>query len=185
MKTLLTLFFLALSSLAYGKDVYLENLNTTIPSKIGKYAFEEKIDYEKTQGLGYELRFRSEDGLISIFVYDINFKNIPEGISAELIKEEHSFAKDDVKKAESMGRYRNVKDSVINPSLNKELQGKYLTASYTFDIPSGGCKSYLLVRGYNGQFLKIRATLYIVNDVVNEDGLLFFLKTLNEKLKPL
>jgi hypothetical protein len=89
------------------------------------------------------------------------------------------------KNSEIKGEIKELKSVNIPKNLKAVIKDKYLGFGYSFSNPTGSSyRAYTLVRGHNNHIIKIRATLYILNQQIEEDGFLLFIETFNKYILP-
>ena len=124
------------------------------PHAIAEFSFHNKSQYG--DGLGYELNYRSEDGiLITVIVYDLGEQDIKDGINDPRVQQQMKQALDDVNRAVDLGVYRSaylICDVKVLPPL-------FLRASYNIVRKDGvETRNHLFIRGQHQHFVEIRAT---------------------------
>lgn len=133
------------------------------PQKIGDFEFRGEKRYgEATAGKSAE--YQSADTRIDIFCYNSGINNIGDGVG-ESVKLEMVTVKDAIKEYEKRGVYRNVK---FEEDREVEIAGmKFIMNKCFFELADkpgvdyhGRCASLSFITGKNGNFLKIRATLF-------------------------
>lgn len=165
--------------------VPLPDVGIELPQVIGALKFQEKRDYkEQGEGLGYSVTYANRLCRVSIFVYDRQLQNIPDGTTNQVIKDELKQAGEDIQLAADQGLYTNVKKATGDPGYPQSVTAMFTSARYTFDVPGGGCLSHILLTGFQKKIIKIRATQYILDDQRNDDELFEFLEAVTGKFSP-
>lgn len=111
--------------------------------------------------LGYSIGYRSEEGeAVTIYVYNGGYKKIPDGITDKVIKSQIDQAKSDIKKAEEMGVYEDVKELKNDTVTLGGVTGKVkaLHSVFSFSLKGREVNSEIYLFGYNNNFIKIRAS---------------------------
>jgi hypothetical protein len=172
-------------SLGADSEVSLKEVQITLPETIGALKFKERQDYKKYgPGLGYSVAYANRMSKVSIYVYDRELKDIPDGKEGKLVEQELKTAADDLKHAEKKGVYTNVKPMEGDLKLPKTVLDKFAAAGYTYDITGGGCKGYVLAAGYRGKIIKFRTTQYVVDGKTNDDEFHAFLEVVVKHFQP-
>jgi hypothetical protein len=176
---------LVVGALAIGADgdVPLKELGIALPKTIGELRYKGRHEYG--DGLGYSVAYFNKMCLVTIYVYDRGQKGIPAGKAGQAVKDELKASTDEMAVAEKNGAYKNLKRMDGQPPLPEAVLAKFAAAGYTFDIQGGGCKSYVLVTGHNGHFIKVRATQYVVDGKTNDAEFNPFLEAVARHLKGL
>jgi hypothetical protein len=159
----------------------LKELGVTLPEAIGELRYQGRQEYG--DGLGYSVTYANKLSSVSLYVYDRGQKGIPAGKAGRPVEDELKAAADDLAVAEKKGAVKNLKRVDGELPLPKAVLAKFAAAGYTFDIRGGGCKSYVLVTGYRGQFLKVRATQYVVDGKTNDAQFNEFLEAVARHIK--
>ena len=159
----------------------LKEVGLEIEPDIAGFKPGKRIDYE--EGLGYSLGFNKPNVIVTIYVYDKGLEGIGTGVDADPVKEELENAGKDIKTLEASGRIRGLTAIELTEDEAKEYTGKFLMSAWGFEIPKGAARTYAFVRGQNGKFLKIRATLFKDCDAYDADSLKAFVKAVEAKLK--
>lgn len=140
----------------------------TPAAKDSKIEFPEIEGWEKgeiqeypTPELGYSIPYQSIDGgTVTIYVYNGGKKSIPDGVTGKLLKSEIDQAKSDIIQIGEMGRYQNVKEvkSEIVTLGGNGGETKALYSLFSFSVGGREVDSEIYLFGYQGNFIKIRAT---------------------------
>ncbi len=176
MKPSLCLLYFLVPVLAQASDILLPEIGVDLPEQIGAFSYTGKTDYGN--GLGYSVEYAQRAGKITIYVYNKNEKNIQDGKNTPLVLRELAGAELEIETAEKLGYYRNLQKESLSKDL-KQATLPYAVSAWGFDISSGRVHSYILVRGYHQYFLKIRASLFIINGTADTQALVNFIQALN------
>jgi hypothetical protein len=165
-------------------DVPLKEVEITLPTTIGKLKFKQRQDYDKFgPGLGYSVGYNNPASWGTIYVYDRTLTEIPSGKEGKLIEQELKTAGSDLELAEKKGIYKNLKRIEEEPQLPKSVLEKFAVSAYTYEYQGRLCKSYTLVTGYKGRFVKIRATQYFTDEKTNDEEFFEFLEEIATHVK--
>src|SRR5262249_30835430 len=154
----------------------------TLPKTISDIKYKGKKSYDQ-KGLGYSVAYSNARCTISLFVYDLEEKNIPDGKAGDLVAGQVKASIKDVKTLEKRGTYKNVEILKDDLPLPKSVKSKFATAGLTFELDGGQCKSYVLIVGQSNHFLKVRVTQYVVDGKTNDQEVNAFLKALAKHVK--
>jgi hypothetical protein len=158
-------------------NIELKEIGVSLPAKIGDITFKGRQSFDQ-KALGYSVSYHSRMCAITLIVYDLNEKNIPDGKNGPQVADQMRRSTDDLKTAEKRGLLKNLQGMKGELPLPKSALMTFATAGYTFDTEGGGCKSYILLTGRQRNFLKIRLTQYIVNQKTNDEEINRFLTAL-------
>jgi len=131
------------------------------PEKLGEYNRGDRREYGAPE-LGYSYGYRGEDSWITVYIYDMGFKNIPDGIHNEPARKALDQAVYEVKALADKGVYRDVEIISQEPAF-ATLQTEFLMAKFEYvfaaDKPEEHeVKSFVFCRGQDEKILKVRAT---------------------------
>lgn len=144
----------SLSSLA--NDAFVDNeTGFAFPQSIAGFSFADKSQYDDP-ALGYGLNYWSEKGiLITVIVFDLGKKDIPDGIDGALVRKMMEQAQEDVDEVVNQGLYRSVRVlDDVGP-----FSPLFLSASYSVVRADGArLRSYVFIRGKNRKLVKVKAT---------------------------
>ena len=114
-----------------------------------------------TAALGYSIPYQSETGgTVTIYVYNGGRSEIADGVEDKVVKSEIEKAKSDIKAYGEAGYYddvKKIKDETITLG-GKDGKVKALYSLFNFKIRGQKVDSEIYLFGYNGNFIKIRAT---------------------------
>src|SRR5271166_179594 len=113
---------------------------------------------------------------VTLYVYNRKQQDIPPGKGSRVIENEMKTSADELAIAERKGAVKNLKRVEGALPLPQTVLAKFAAAGYTFDVRGGGCKSYVLVTGFQKYYFKIRATQYVVGGRTNDVEFHEFLK---------
>lgn len=156
MRTLLFAVFLLISSSSLADDAFVDTeIGFVFPQTVAGFSFQNKRPYDDPR-LGYGLNYWSEDRiLITVIVYDLGVKDIPDGINGPHVQQQMKQAREDVDQAVNLGVYRSahlIDDVEVFSPL-------FLRASYTIVRKDGvQRRSHLFIRGQHQHLVKVRAT---------------------------
>ncbi len=129
----------------------------TFTKNIGPFQFHRKLDFQDPR-LGYGLNYRTsgnykQRSIVTIIIYDLGMKNIATGLKDKRVINQFENAFKDIELFVSRGNYKSVKRLAQSSVKNKN----YLALNMLITIPTGlALKSNVLMRGHQGQFIKIR-----------------------------
>jgi hypothetical protein len=130
------------------------------PEMIGPFVRGEVTDYESTSsGLGYSIAYDSPLGAATVYIYDKNLFDIPEGPTGDLIRDEFDNGTNEVLEA-----------VVTSPSANIQLIERYgtgepdtgpefLCAEFEISDEDRGRRTFLFLTGHKDKFIKLRISL--------------------------
>ncbi len=124
----------------------------------------ERLDthHFKGRGLGYSVDYRSKSGIrISVYVYDFELPEIPDGPFSPLIKQQYENSKRDIIQAKEQGAYQEAEElanEVIVLGEDDEAP-KLRKATFRVRRSDKDWISYIYLTGYKKHFLKVRSTL--------------------------
>jgi hypothetical protein len=170
-----------LSTRADG-DVTLKELGIKLPEVLGELRYKGRGEFEG-EGLGYGVTYANKMCSVTLYVYDRRRKDIPAGKAGRLIEDELKTTARELSALEMKGTIKHLERVDGASFAPKAVLAKFAAAGYTFDIRGGGCKSCVLVTGYRGHFVKIRATQYVVDGKTNDAELHEFLEAVARKVK--
>ena len=114
-------------------------------------------NYEKDNpGLGYSYRYEGISTKVDIYIYDLGFKDIPDGISSDIIEQSFVSAVRDVMIAGDRGAYEKVQYHEA-----KEVKVGNLSfgvGRLSFNQDGIERESFVALTGVNGRIFKLRAT---------------------------
>lgn len=117
------------------------------------------INNETTKpGLGFTVRYHSSLGEATIYIYNKNIAEIPDGPMSEVVLNEFNLA---IREVLLLGESKREEVNLIDrygtgsPHRGRE----FLCAEFVITDPSGPRQSFLYITGVAGHFLKIRITL--------------------------
>ena len=164
-----------------GGSIEFKEIGLEVPADIAGFEAGKRFDYEGD--LGYSVGFKKPKVIVTIYVYDKGLEGIGTGVDAPLVKEELENAGRDIKTLEAGGKIRGVTNVELTEDELKEYTSKFLMSAWGFEVPSGPARSFAFIRGQNGKFLKIRATLFNDDDTFDVDSLKAFVKELEAAIK--
>jgi hypothetical protein len=167
---------------AEDEKVTLKEAGIALPRAIAKISYQNRQDYEG-KGLGYSVNYANRMCRISLYVYDREQKEIPDGKAAEAVGKELQKTIEELHLAEQQGVVKNLKGMKEDPPLLADVRSTFATAGFTFDVKGGGCKSYILLVGHKRHFFKVRVTQYVVENKTNDEEVKAFLTAIMDGLK--
>jgi hypothetical protein len=176
-----------LGALVFSADdedkVSLKELDIELPKTIGKFEYKNRRDYEG-RGLGYSVAYSSKMCTATLFVYDGNKKDIPDGKTSKIVMEEMKTIAGDLQEAQKRNvikKLETMKKGAL--PLPKSALEKFAATGYTFELKGGDCKSYALLTGYKKHFFKIRITQFVVDGKTNDAEMKEFLEEIAKLIK--
>lgn len=163
-------------------DIDLKEVGVKLPPTVSGIRFISRRDFPIRE-LGYGVNYSNKMCTVSLIVYDLGKKGIPNGKDNELVLGQFKQGIKDVEQGERSGFIRNLRHQKGDLGLPKEVAAKFVAAGFTFDVKEGPCKSYLLLGGQSGHFLKIRITQFIVDGRDNEVEIHGLLRAIAKQLK--
>jgi hypothetical protein len=170
-------------AVAPEEKVELQDLGITLPATIAGIKYTRRSDFKEASA-GYSVSYGNEACKLTLYVYDGGQKDIPTGKTGKMIEDQLKDMGSELARFENQGVLKNVKQLDTDPPFPKTVLEKFAASSFTFDIDSGGCKSYALLTGYKGRYFKIRATQYVVDGKTNDKELHKFLEDIAGRLNP-
>ena len=120
-----------------------------------------EIQKYPTEELGFSINYESKQGgRVTIYVYNGGKKNIPDGSSDKIIKDELMNAKNEIRRTADMGYYENLKE-LKNETVTlggESGKVKALRTLYNFSAGNTDLTSEIYIFGHQNRFIKIRAT---------------------------
>ena len=139
-----------------GEEV-VERKPLVFPKAIAGIPFRNLEVYEsKHPGFGVGYLYEDDDTQLDISVYDGGYDEIAEGIFSEGVHLQYEEAKKQIIAIEQQGFYK-----IINIVTDDWIQvggQPFLYFSYTYENGLETKSSYLMLTGYDGNFLKVRLT---------------------------
>jgi len=158
------------------------------PAKLGHLELEGVKKYDN-KALGVSVRYAGPHLLkADVYVYHMGLRGIPNGIESTIITNHFSQVVEEVKNMEETGRYV----SVVSVSRGVTSVGAHpnlwptLYECFTYQQKVGTSeprKSYLLLTGYKGHFVKIRFTYLLRQEAEGEALRTEFLKDFGAYLR--
>ena len=142
------------------------------PERLESYDFSHQIDYEKIKPENGIMRSykNSEVGAISIYVYDKGYKQIEDGVDSERVIQE--FVTTALESSLHGGiDPEKIESSIAKPDMFEVDDISFWMANWKKTYGERETVNYLLIRGYNGNFLKIRITLYSDTEIIVKEEL--------------
>ena len=134
-----------------------ERKSLVFPKAIAGIPFQNLEVYEaKHPGFGVGYLYENEDTQLDISVYDAGQENIAEGIFSEGVHLQYEEAKKQIVAIERQGFYKII--HVVTDDWIQVGGQPFLYFSYLYENGLETKSSYLMLTGYDGNFLKIRLT---------------------------
>ena len=169
---------LLLLGLGGDDTVELKEIGMSLPKAVAGIKYQKRQAFDQ-KSLGYSVSYGNKMCAVTIIVYDLDKKNIPNGKAGELVAEQMRRSIDDLKTAETRGFFKNLQAMKGDLALPKPALEAFATAGYTFDAKGGGpCKSYILLTGRQQHFIEVRVTQYVVDKKTNDEEINAFLGAL-------
>jgi hypothetical protein len=162
-----------------GKTIDLDGIGISLPEAVGDIKYQRRQAFDQ-KALGYSVSYGNKMCAITLIVYDLDQKDIPDGKATKHAQDQMRRSIEDLKSAEKKGFFKNLEQMKGDLPLPKSALETFATAGYTFDVKGGGCKSYILLTGRQKHFLKVRVTQYVVNEKTNDEEIGAFLTTLSK-----
>jgi len=163
--TFLSILNLAISATNnFTEGYFLKSLSVKFPAKISELELSAINDFEeKEKGLGVSLLYRGNGIKADIYVYNLGFNDIVDGVDSELAKMSFQRSNMDIEEMARRKIYNKLK--CLNTENVKKIGTiDFLSKKYNY-IESGTQKdSYLLLTCMKGNFIKIRLTYNVVAD---------------------
>lgn len=127
----------------------------TMPDALAELEYQNMHNYEKDapgEGLGVSLSYAGNGCRADIYIYDMNFSPIPDGVASQLVREQFT----DAQKAVIQHK-ANAK--VLSSDERLKFQGiSWLHAILSFEDSQDGSlqASHLYITAKDGQFIKVR-----------------------------
>lgn len=140
-----------------------QHKSLVFPKQIAGIPFRTLEIYE-TKHPGFGVGYQYEDAVtqLDISVFDGGYTDITDGIFSERVNLQYEEAKEQIAAIEENGYYKIVK--VETDDWIQVGEQPFLYFRYTFTNGFEEKSSYLLVTGYDGNFLKVRLTTQIDPD---------------------
>jgi hypothetical protein len=154
--------------------VNAQNITQNAPKSASSASQELKIDFPDIEGwekseitrypnaeLGYNINYKSEDaGLVSIYVYNMGLREIPNDLNHRILIEEMAGVKAAVQTYGNMGYYTDIKE-LKNETVvlgGKDGKMKALKSVFTYNLQGRPVISEAYILGHKNHFIKVRAT---------------------------
>ncbi len=191
-KMLLAAVLLAVAAAnTFAKD-RPEAVLRSLPAQYKAFNAEEPFLYQDKR-LGASIGYNDEAGIaITVYLYDLGRGDIEDGTGSAVVREAKEAAVADIRQAEKMGYYRNVKvvsDADATFGLINGQSLRMLSAQLTYEFTdelSGITQqvaSAVYLTGMQGYICKIRVSRPAVLDKDREDGIQDILVALLTALK--
>ncbi len=140
-----------------GEEASAERKSLVFPKALAGIPFRNLEVYEaKHPGFGVGYLYENERTQLDISVYDGGIEEISEGIYSENVHLQYEEAKKQIVAVERQGFYKII--SVVTDDWIQVGGQPFLYFNYTFENGKDTKSSYLMVTGYDGNFLKVRLT---------------------------
>jgi len=158
----LPLFLIATWLVTVAAQAPLTILGLTIPEQVAGLPRAAQLrDYEKKYpGFGYSVAFKRPGWTITVYIYTLNLKSIPDDPTSEVMKDQLAQSKAEVFALEKKGNYSNVvvtSDYTVNDATGRT---RFICSSFTYihNRLERSVDSYLCVTSWKKKFFKIRMT---------------------------
>ena len=142
---------------------YSPRKNLVFPKDIAGIPFRNLEVYEaRHPGFGVGYLYENDHTQLDISVFDGGHTDIADGIYSDGVHQQFEAAKSQIAAIEKQGYYKILK--VVSDDWIQVGDQPFLYFSYTFDNGREEKSSYLMLTGYEGNFLKIRLTTAIRMD---------------------
>ncbi|MCZ6801248.1 MAG: hypothetical protein O7F12_12255 [Nitrospirae bacterium] len=133
------------------------------PKDLAGIPFRSLEVYEaKHPGFGVGYLYENEDTQLDISVFDGGYKNIVNGIFSEGVHHYYEEAKEQIAAIESQGYYKILR--VVSDDWIQVGEQPFLYFSFVYNNGHEEKSSYLMMTGYDGNFLKVRLTTDLAKD---------------------
>jgi hypothetical protein len=142
----------------------------------------------KDKALGYSVAYLAEGTVITVYVYDLGRKSIPDGPDSDVVKAEmyESLLALEANKTRKDPRYKSLQplDEAVIAFGSTKTAPQLRRKRYEADIVGeGAAVTELYVTGYKNHFLKIRATYPSADKAKGEKAVADLLDALGKQLK--
>ncbi len=121
----------------------------------------QKPNQFKDKALGYSVAYLGEGTVITVFVYNLGLKKIPDGPDSDIVKAEMYESLLAVEANKANGRYKSISpvNEKVIPLGSSKTAPQIRRKRYEVEIAKEGAAiTELYVTGYKDYFIKIRAT---------------------------
>lgn len=139
-------------------DYHSDAIGVTFPDHLGQFVYQEVHQYP-TAGGGVSVYYRFGDAVIDVYVYNADQSGIPDGPDSAQVQGQFAGSQNAALQTlrRSHGQVEIVHDGdIIRPGGDRGLA--FRGSVYRFQSEGREHRSLLLVTGYHGNFIKIRAT---------------------------
>jgi hypothetical protein len=164
-KVVSLLFFCSLIYAVYpledkrlSEGYYSEKISVRFPSRISLMELTNITFFEeKNPGLGTGLSYRGDDIKADVYIYDMNFSRIPDGVSSEFAKINFKWSNMEIEELGRRGVYARLKE-LGSDGVKKISDTDYLCKKFSYVEEGSSKESFLYLTCRSGNFIKIRLT---------------------------
>lgn len=177
--------FLLLGLLVCGadRDVTLKEIDLTLLAQIGRMQYQSRHEYGGD--LGYSIEYRGRQSKVTLYVYDLGQKEIPDGKMNPAVAGQLQSASAEIEEAANQGIYEIQERMQGELPFSKTVQAAFVSTGFGLKAKSQNLKSYAFVTGRKGRFVKVRATQLVTDGRADDTELQVILDTLARHLLPL
>jgi len=156
---LIALFTMGISN-AHAITKMEQRFLDSFPSSISDWERQSSYNYEKeAPGGGVSISYGLNDAVATLYIYNMNLKTIPSGISSKVIKGEFSESKAAIITAKLQGYYQDVvKKNEGKAKFGLDKKMSFLFANYYITQNDIDLDSYLYITAIKNHYFKIRVT---------------------------
>ncbi|HOK04199.1 MAG TPA: hypothetical protein PLN24_02980 [Victivallales bacterium] len=148
----------------YTESYFLKSLSIEFPGKISGLELSAINNFEEREkGLGIGLSYRSNGIKADVYIYNLGFNDITNGIDSELARMSFQRASMDIE-ALAKGKIYNKLRVLSDNEIKKIGNIYFLSKKYNYIEGGSQKESYLLLTCLKGNFIKIRLTYNIIAD---------------------
>ena len=180
-----------MKKVAYDEDgnVKDSSLHLFFPRSIEKMSIVTLYKYPHKE-LGYSIGYNGKNGFkATVYVYDNNLKNIPNGYDSKVVKESLNLVSKSLQIMQKRGTYKDVKITGMGMFRPEKSRITFLKSDYSYiERRSGGTEtntleSHCFITGFAENFIKIRFTYPKEHMVEGEKKVERFISEIAEQLE--
>ncbi len=156
--SLTLLCFLVLAGTTASAAYRSEAIGITFPDRLGDFTYQEVHQYP-TPGAGISVFYRHGSAVIDVYVYNADQTNIPDGPDSPAVQAQFAGSQN---AALQTLRRNHGQATVVHDGSVIRLGGTngvaFRGSLYQFQSDGSEHRSMLLITGFHGHFIKIRAT---------------------------
>ena len=146
-----------------------------------------KVQTYNQPGLGYSFSYTTPRIVVTLYVYNRDLKEIPDGVKSKVVKDEMKQVGLDLQEAKKQGLYKSIKEvgeeEVVSLGKDKDAPPAR-RRQFLVDRTKGGEKfSDAYLTGYKDHFIKLRITYDLEEKAESDKKIAELLETVGSALK--